>query len=70
MIVTEPLKQPSKTETVTLLKQCPATFNCMTSCKEGYTLGSAGRDGCPACTCATVQSMYFIAFATPANRPD
>ncbi|XP_052084309.1 major surface-labeled trophozoite antigen 417-like isoform X2 [Mytilus californianus] len=57
VIVTEPLKQPSKTETVTLLKQCPATFNCMTSCKEGYTLGSAGRDGCPACTCATVQKQ-------------
>ncbi|CAC5379225.1 unnamed protein product [Mytilus coruscus] len=57
VIVTEPLKQPSKTETVTLLKQCPATFNCMTSCKEGYTLGSADRDGCPACTCATVQKQ-------------
>ena len=38
--------------------ECPQTLQCMLQCKNGYHLGSAGRDGCPTCSC--LARTYFL----------
>lgn len=32
-------------------KQCLGQILCMSSCKNSYTLGPVGHDGCRSCTC-------------------
>lgn len=50
-----PTPQPTHIDAHAILAHCPTTMNCMTSCKEGYTLGGTDAHGCPSCTCAKIQ---------------
>ncbi|KAK3094756.1 hypothetical protein FSP39_005778 [Pinctada imbricata] len=40
-----------KLDVQTIIKKCPTTMKCMTTCPSGYQLGGADKDGCPKCTC-------------------
>ncbi|XP_048751348.2 uncharacterized protein LOC125663075 [Ostrea edulis] len=51
----KPKPQPTHIDAHAILAHCPTTMNCMTSCKEGYTLGGTDAHGCPSCTCAKIQ---------------
>lgn len=51
----KPKPQPTHIDAHAILAHCPTTMNCMTSCKEGYTLGGNDAHGCPSCTCAKIQ---------------
>ena len=39
---------------------CAATKLCARNCKDGYTLGEIGRDGCRSCTCVTKAGTYTL----------
>jgi hypothetical protein len=41
----------SKIDVQYVIKKCPDTMHCMTTCPQGYRLGGDGKDGCPLCTC-------------------
>lgn len=41
----------SKIDVQYVMKKCPNTMHCMTTCPQGYRLGGEGKDGCPLCTC-------------------
>lgn len=41
----------SKLDVQYIIKKCPETMHCMTTCPLGYRLGGQGKDGCPLCTC-------------------
>lgn len=50
-----PTPQPTHIDAHAILAHCPTTMNCMTTCREGYTLGGTDAHGCPSCTCAKIQ---------------
>lgn len=41
----------SKIDVQYVIKKCPDTMHCMTTCPLGYRLGGEGKDGCPICSC-------------------
>lgn len=52
-VVVQPTQAPAVS---TMVSKCPATIQCMSTCQHGYTLGTEGRDGCPACACINPQT--------------
>ena len=58
-LVVKPTTAPVSTGVSNLVSKCPATIQCMSTCENGYTLGSEGRDGCPACTCIDIKTCKW-----------
>jgi hypothetical protein len=56
----QPKPQATHIDAHAILAHCPTTMNCMTSCKEGYTLGGTDAHGCPSCTCAKIQKSKLM----------
>lgn len=59
---TAPTVAPTKPGIYSVLKHCPDTVHCMTTCRNGYIL-DGGSTGCPGCSCN--QGMIYTVFRLP-----
>jgi len=62
LFYTAPTVAPIKPGIYSVLKHCPDTVHCMTTCKNGYTLDGEST-GCPRCSCN--QGMIYTVFRVP-----
>ena len=62
LFYTAPTVVPTKPGIYSVLKHCPDTVHCMTTCRNGYIL-DGGSTGCPRCSCN--QGMKHTDLSTP-----